>query len=422
MSTIAELKAAMTKASLDALAVVNDTKMSTSEKRAKLGDPAKPEAGGLEHDIKAFADKIADEEYLAEQRKRFAPLSEPDATGGDGAKMTEPGTARVKSIGEQLVGSAAWQSILKSGNVGGTQWTSGGVELKATLTETTGGGITGSGLAQPDVQPGILSLLFQPLTVADLMPSGVTTSALVRYLKETVATNAAAAVAEGAAKPESTLNFSAVDEPVRKIATWLKVTDEMFEDVAQLRSYIDARLALFVRIQEEAQLLTGSGIAPNVTGLLNRAGLTAAQALGTDTAADAIYKEITKVRVASFLEPTGIVLNPTNWQTVRLAKDANNQYYGGGPFTAAYGNAGGPAPDMLWGKTVVATTAMTAGTGLVGAFATAAQVFRRGGLTVEATNSNEDDFKNNLIMIRAEERLALAVYRPSAFGTVTGLL
>jgi HK97 family phage major capsid protein len=236
-----------------------------------------------------------------------------------------------------------------------------------------------------------------------------------------VATNAAAAVAEGGAKPASTLNFAAVDEPVRKVATTIKVTDEMMQDVPAIRSYIDNRLTLFVQIASEAQILTGAGTGANITGILNRSGLTAAQAIGTDTAPDAIFKDITKIRVASFLEPDGIVIHPTNWQTIRLAKDANNQYYGGGPFTAAYGAGGGMAPDMLWGKRVVVTQAMTAGTALVGAFAQAAQIFNNGGLTVEATNSNEDDFLNNLIALRAERRLALAVYRPSAFSTVTGL-
>jgi len=38
---------------------------------------------------------------------------------------------------------------------------------------------------------------------------------------------------------------------------------------------------------------------------------------------------------------------------------------------------------------------------------------------VEATNSNENDFVNNLVAIRAEERLALAVYIPTAFVKVT---
>lgn len=421
MPDLKTLQESMIKSSLEANNVVNDATIPVSEKRERLDK--------IEADIKAFSDQIADEKYLVDARKKFAVDMgmSADALESNTPAHSEPNNnltaAQVKSLGQLITEAPNFQAIIKGGNVGGHQFSTGGIELKATLTSTAAGGLTGSGLAQPQVLPGILSLLFQPLTVADLMPSGTASGALIRYLRETVATNAAATVAEGAAKPESTLNFAAVDEPVRKIATWLKVTDEMFEDVAQLRSYIDARLGLFVRIHEEAQLLTGSGVAPQITGFLNRAGLTAAQALGADTAPDAIYKEITKIRVASFLEPTGIVINPTNWQTVRLAKDANNQYYGGGPFTAAYGN-GGPAmaPDMLWGKTVVATTAMTLGTALIGAFATAAQVWRRGGLTVEATNSNEDDFKNNLVMIRAEERLALAVYRPAAFGTVTGLL
>lgn len=408
MPDLKTLQDDMTKLSLEALAVVEDEKTPMAEKRTKLDK--------IEADIKAFSDQIADEKYLADQRKKYMPFIEQAPPSA-----SEPPKGVVaKSIGEQLTESDGYKSIVGKGNVSATQWSTGGIDMKATLTETTAGGTTGSGLAQPQVLPGILAILFQPLTIADLMPSGAANAALIRYLKETVATNAAAAVAEGGAKPESTLNFSAVDEPVRKIATWLKVTDEMFEDVPALRSYVDARLGLFVRIQEEAQLLTGSGSGANITGLLNRSGLTAAQALGADTRPDAIYKEITKIRVASFLEPDGLVFNPTDWQTIRLTKDANAQYYGGGPFTGAYGNGQGSV-DSLWGKRVVSTTAMTLGTALVGAFATAAQVFRRGGLTVEATNSNEDDFKNNIIMIRAEERLALAVYRPQSFGTVTGL-
>jgi hypothetical protein len=48
-------------------------------------------------------------------------------------------------------------------------------------------------------------------------------------------------------------------------------------------------------------------------------------------------------------------------------------------------------------------------------------VFANGGLRVEASNSHQDFFIKNLVAIRAEERLALAVYRPAAFGTATGL-
>ena len=64
---------------------------------------------------------------------------------------------------------------------------------------------------------------------------------------------------------------------------------------------------------------------------------------------------------------------------------------------------------------------MTQNTALVGAFRLGAQLFIRSEGAVEATNSNEDDFKRNLIALRDEERAALAVYRPLAFCTVTGV-
>jgi HK97 family phage major capsid protein len=65
------------------------------------------------------------------------------------------------------------------------------------------------------------------------------------------------------------------------------------------------------------------------------------------------------------------------------------------------------------------TPAIAAGTVLVGAFNSAAQLFRKGGVQVDSTNSNEDDFKYNRVALRAEERILLAVYRPTAFVKVT---
>ena len=69
----------------------------------------------------------------------------------------------------------------------------------------------------------------------------------------------------------------------------------------------------------------------------------------------------------------------------------------------------------LWGFPVCVTTAVTNSQIIVGAFKTCGSVVSKGGVSVEATNSNEDDFVKNLMTIRAEERLALAVRRPSGF-------
>jgi HK97 family phage major capsid protein len=64
---------------------------------------------------------------------------------------------------------------------------------------------------------------------------------------------------------------------------------------------------------------------------------------------------------------------------------------------------------------------MTLHSALVGAFRTQAQIFDKSGLTVEASNSHADFFQLDLTAIRAEKRLALAVYRPAAFHIITAL-
>jgi HK97 family phage major capsid protein len=76
---------------------------------------------------------------------------------------------------------------------------------------------------------------------------------------------------------------------------------------------------------------------------------------------------------------------------------------------------------MLWGLPVVATNAIAQGTALVGAFQLGATLYRRDGLRLETTNSDASDFVYNRIAIRVEERIALAVFRPLAFSTVTAI-
>jgi HK97 family phage major capsid protein len=348
-----------------------------------------------------------------------------DPLQGQGDQPTRLQTP--KSIGEQFTDALQTQAPDRAPG----RRMSAGVDASfqnATITEA-GGGIGG---VVPQYLPGgPLPLLFRRLTVSDLIPQGSTTSQSIIYVQETAVTNAAATVAEGAAKPQSDLTLAQVTEVVRKIATTAKISDEMVNDVGYIQSYVNGRLVLFVQLAEEDQLLNGNGTAPNLRGILQRSGLTSAQALGADTRPDAIFKEITKIRAGAFLEPDAIVVHPTDWQTIRLLKDGNGQYYGGGPFGfAAYGNAAqstgsttnlAAGNDTLWNMRVVVTPAIAQGTALVGAFGLSSQVYRREGIRVEMTNSNEDDFLKNLIAIRVEERLALAVYRPAGFGTVTGL-
>ena len=52
---------------------------------------------------------------------------------------------------------------------------------------------------------------------------------------------------------------------------------------------------------------------------------------------------------------------------------------------------------------------------LTGAFAEGAQIFDREDANVVISTENQDDFEKNMISVRCEERLALAVYRPESF-------
>ena len=391
-----------------ALLAEKENRATTDDERAAV-EVLVDEAEGIKAQIaRATADS---EQLVAIQR----------LTNGEGLTPLShhPGRAARLTVGQQFVQSAEYEFFRKGQHRVQSAWRSPSVELfdrsmhATTLTEDPA---SGGALLVPQYVPGILPLPYRPLVVADLFAPGTATSNSVVFMREKTFTNAAAAVAEGAAKPESAITFESVAEPVRKLAHWLPVTEEMLEDQAQIASYIDARLRLGVQLVEDDQLLNGSGVAPNLLGVLATPGLGAPVAVGVApaTVADAIFAQMMALAWSSFLMPDGIVMNPADWAQVATLKTSTGEYLGGGPFTSAQ-------TPTLWGLPVAVTPVMVMNTALVGAFKTGAQIFRRGGIRVEASNSHQDFFIKNLVAIRAEERLALAVYRPSAFGTMTSV-
>jgi hypothetical protein len=263
-----------------------------------------------------------------------------------------------------------------------------------------------------DRTPAIVPSAQNRITVSDLMAAGTTDSNTLEYYEETTFTNAAAETAENTAKPESTLDFTLRTDTVRKIATWIPISDEALADNRQLRSYVEGRLLYMVRQREEQQLITGNGTPPNIQGVLNRSGIQT-QAKGADPVPDAFFKAFTKVQVTGDADPDGFVIHPNDWQDVRLLRTADGIYI--------FGSPNDEVAVRMWGYPGRVTTGITEGTGLVGAFRTYAQVWRRSGLTVVASTEHASYFIENKVALLAETRLALAVYRPAAFCQVTGI-
>jgi HK97 family phage major capsid protein len=176
----------------------------------------------------------------------------------------DPGAKFVSSDGYRKIKSAASR---------GQTWSSGPVDVgllaKGTLMENVGGAGPGGGLVPPQYAPGVVSTLFQPLGLADYFPQQTLTGSQLRYIVEGTATSTAAGVPEGGVKPEATLGYTEVVEPVKKLAQVVPVSDELLEDAVQIQQYVGGRLTMFVKVEEERQLLRGAG-GNDLTGIFGR--------------------------------------------------------------------------------------------------------------------------------------------------------
>lgn len=248
----------------------------------------------------------------------------------------------------------------------------------------------------------------QRLSIRDLLAPGQTASNAIAYLRETGFTNNAAPVAENTTKPYSDLTFEEVLEGVKTIAHMLKASKQILDDLPQLQSFINGRLLNGLKRVEDAQLLFGSGVGSNLHGIYTQAtAYSAPITIATATRVDTIRLAMLQAALADVFA-TGHVLHMNDWTAIELLKDTTGAYLFTNPFS--------PNTPSLWGLPVAETNhAAMSGKFLTGSFAEAAQIFDREDANVVISTENDDDFEKNMISIRCEERLALAVYRPEAF-------
>jgi len=314
------------------------------------------------------------------------------------------GDVQYQSFGEQFVNSDDFKSFA------GQTTPRGRVDMtyKAAITTlTTDADGSAGDLVQTTRLPGIIAPQDRRLTVRDLITPGRMDGNTLEYVKETGFTNNAGPVAETERKPESTMKFDLVSTTAKVIAHFVKASRQILDDASQLASYIDGRLRYGLAFKEEQQLLNGDGTGQNLLGIIPQASRYAAPfSLDHGNNIDQLRLAMLQTELAEY-PATGIVLNPTDWARMELTKDFTGRY--------VIGNPQGMIGPTIWNRPVVTTQAMGVDKFLTGAFRLGAQVFDRWQARVEVATENEDDFVKNLVTILAEERLALAVYRPQAF-------
>lgn len=386
VKTAADL-AAETKAAVDK--AVNDVKA--------LADEALGKAKANEELSAGFKEQLDEAMLKANEAKgSLAELEQKLARGGADEQ-------RQMSAGERFTNAEEFKAFA------GEQRPRGRVivDVKDISSLTTDAAGSVGTLTETDRSPAPVMQPQRRMTIRALLAPGSTSSNTIEYDKETGFTNNAAPVAEGALKPQSEIQFEDATAPVRTIAHWMRASVQVLADAPALRSIIDQRLRYGLSYVEEQQILNGDGTGQNLSGLVTEAtAYSAAFTPASATAIDTLRLAALQVTLAEY-GATGFVLNPTDWARIELTKDTQGRYI--------VGNPQGNLSPTLWGLPVVPTQAMGVDKFLTGAFNMGAQIFDRQNATVEVSTEDQDNFVKNKVTIRAEERLALAIYRPEAF-------
>ncbi|EKS0636634.1 phage major capsid protein [Salmonella enterica] len=357
-------------------------------------------SGKLSEETKAAVDKMASE---------FNALREAEKTLKAAIGELEQHVAQmplanakhiVETVGQQVISAEALKTF--SASVEGGKRVS--IPVNAALISS---GVA-EGVVQPQRLPGIDTTPKQRLFIRDLIAPGRTSSPAIFWVQQTGFTNKAAVVAENTTKPYSDIAFATKITPVTTIAHMFKASKQILDDFAQLQSTVDAEMRYGLKYVEEQEILFGDGTGVHLHGIVPQASAFSAEfRVEQQNGIDDLRLAMLQAQLARF-PASGHVLHFIDWAKIELTKDTLGRYI--------LANPSGLTGPTLWGLPVVATEAAAfKGKFLTGAFNAGAQIFDREDANVVISTENADDFEKNMISIRCEERLALAVKRPEAF-------
>ena len=317
-------------------------------------------------------------------------------------------------------GKAGWSGKVDVKNFRGAPVTLSGKEAESFLERLE------SKQFDPDTLPDIADGVIEPtidseivrfeepeiLTVRDLLQVLPTSSDTVRFVRHTATTRGAASQdGRGGLKPYMTVAFEPDTVNVETVAVLSKVTEQDIDDAPRLIGIINGEMRLDVKVEEERQLLWGSGADGELEGIFTNAGVAEFTRAATgDTLIDTIRRMRTDIRLRR-LAANGALVHPIDWEDIELQKGSDERYV-----WAVVQTERGP---RIWSMPVVESEAAeNPETGerrlVVADWLRGATLYDRHDVRL-AVGYVDDDFARNLRTLRAEERIALAVKRAHAF-------
>jgi len=254
----------------------------------------------------------------------------------------------------------------------------------------------------------------------DIIPLGSTSGDSIKYPKEGAKTGTGPAswargttIANTDPKPAFEPNLSVYSTPVEWIAGTMRLPVEMLADLPFLTSYLQNFARIELLEEEDDQILNGNGTSPELDGILPNA--TAYDGSRTNILEMIVDANLRQLGVVNTMG-TDVILNPTNVVDIVL-----NQASGSGEYDQPGGVVAWVNGQLeIAGLNVRKTNKISANDFLVGNFSHA-QIFQRMAPQLRFFEQDQDNVVKNLVTVRIEERLALAILKATSFieGTYT---
>ena len=422
------------KAKLDALlASIKATQEEFSGKPMPEGKAAEFET--MCKDAKGIQDQLdllakATGMLEAEQKANRMVSSTMPASGQPAQKTQDTGPAGFISLGDFVAGSESFKSFRAAGSPKGQFPLAQVKGLLAMVTNRAGQKFVpltadqvtefkavptlGSGVIMPTQLTDLVRVVeHQKLSLRDVLDVSRTSSDAVQFMRLVSYTRAAAAVAHGVEKPESTLEMDSVTEAVRTIAVHIPVHNQQLSDLPALSGIINGELLYDISKHLEELVCYGNGSGQEFDGILHDTDVQSCRTEGGDTLIDIVRRGITDVRVAGY-EANAVLVHPLDWEAIVLEKGSDNRYVW---VVVTEGST-----QRLWGVPVVETTAVEDFAGvttearnvLIGDFMRGATLWDREDANI-SVGWIDKQFTQNQRTILAELRAAFGVRRPGAF-------
>lgn len=276
------------------------------------------------------------------------------------------------------------------------------MDRKAVGDMSSAASLTGSYFVNPDVRPGVVLKPYNSVHLRDLLPIGRTTSNVVRHVRDNGGEGGPGMVAEGATKPKMDRDLSIEDASVRKIATHLRLPEEMIEDIVYITSFISNIGVEEMMAVEDSQILYGDGTGQNLSGLFTNATAFAAgtSIVATPNRFDVLRAGRKQMKTLK-RNPSFAVVSPSDYYVMTSAKDTTGNYI-------LQGGGNGLIPN-LDGVPIIELNQVADGDFLL-VDRNCTEIDFRENVRIRMYDQDQDNAIKNLVTIVIEERLALPIY------------